>query len=119
MKLSVPLAIIVFLFLGCGNAIEDRILGSWGELEGNDIITFYADGTLYIQDGQNSVTGEYHFIDKTHVKFKFKGIAGAIIGFREAITGEPLIFEVRVNSERLALVSPDGTVAEFERISKK
>ena len=115
MKPIITLILIAILFVGCSGSPQKRIIGTWSEVKGDDTITFYADGTLYVRDNDDSVGGNYHFIDKQHIRIEFRGISGGLLKFAEIFTGVPPVFEVTFTRTTLILVAPDGDTSEFKR----
>ena len=115
MKPFITLILIAMFFAGCNGSPQERIIGTWIEVKGDDTITFYGDGTFYVKDNDDSVGGNYKFIDKHHIRIEFRGISGGIIKLTEIFTGIPPVFEVTVNRRTLTLVAPNGDKSEFER----
>jgi murein DD-endopeptidase MepM/ murein hydrolase activator NlpD len=96
--------------------IREAIIGKWERYDeefGRDIIEFFQDGSVSASvenffGTPMTVAGDYRFIDSDHVRIELGGFW--------ALAG-PMIFQVSVSEDKLVMVSADGEVNEYRRVS--
>ncbi len=80
------------------------IIGEWRE--DNSTMTFYKDGTVYVEEPGLPVSGDYKILNDRDIKFDLKGI-GTLLG--------PIIYKYEVDTKYLILTGSDGHKDVYKR----
>lgn len=89
--------LVVFLSLALilsACAPKNPLLGKWESESGEDVITFYEDGTIVIVSGTVRLPGTYEIIDKSNLKIEFDGYFNLM---------DPTITDYKISGKTLTL----------------
>lgn len=95
---------LIGIVAACSKAPTNLILGAWQEQSGKEVLEFFKDGTLSVNNG--AIVGEYIFLDAHRIKLTLPGW-GVLAG--------PQIFTVDVTKNMLVLTDPGGKVSGYSR----
>jgi len=104
----IVLGVLILVGLtGCGKKGEKSIIGKWQEV-GNEKSTmeFFKDGTIIVNDGIMTLTGNYNFIDESRVRIELGGI-GELFG--------AIVAEISSSKDEIVLTTPDEKVERYRR----
>ena len=101
----VPLLMLVLL-AGCAR-LQDRLPGTWKQVNGGWRITFLKDGTVTSGAGPFQVSGKYTTPDEKHVKIEPAGLIGSLAG--------PQVWDAQMKDGRL-LLTINGEKQEFQKV---
>lgn len=94
----------LFLMVACSNNLESDIVGRWQEVDDSEVIEFYKDGTVTIEGANGNFTGDYRFVDDTHIRLDVPTLFGTTA----------LVAEVNMSGDNLTL-SYNGQKSEYKR----
>ena len=104
--LRLALIFVVALLIGaCSGSPEDKIVGTWYEIGDNETMEFFADGTITIAEGRESMAGNYSFLDESKLRIELGGL-GALAG--------PLVVSYEFEGDILKLTY-NGDVSKYSR----
>lgn len=104
--LALLIAVLAMSAACGGSRPQSAIVGKWQQVGGGETIEFYKDGTVTATSMGLPVTGNYKFVDGSHIRIELGGIWAI---------GGPQIFEVSIVGNRLTLKTSYLTT-EYTRV---
>ena len=100
------MALLLVGLAGCGKSTEEAILGEWGESGGTEVVKFFEDGTISIEESNEDMVGNYTFVDEDTIRVELGGL-GALAG--------PMVIGVTIDGDSLVLTMPDDRAETYTR----
>ena len=107
-KFMVWLGIVwcVILLLSCSLKPENEILGKWKEEGGTEIMEFFKDGTVSVEDEGMSMKGNYKVVDESNIRLELVG---------DGTRGGPILAKGSFSSGKLNFTRPNGEVFNYSK----
>jgi len=93
--------------LSCSHDAKASLVGKWKEINGDEVLEFFPDGTISTTRAKGNHVGKFSFPDPDHIKIELGGLA--------EVAG-PLIGAYTLSSGRLTItIKDDKSIYERTR----
>jgi len=100
------LIVVLILFMLVSCSLETSIVGKWNEIDGNETMEFFKDGTVSVNSGYVNTSGSYSLVDNDRIKLTFNGLF--------ALAG-PVVADISVHGDEMAITMPNGKTSKYKR----
>ena len=94
----------------CLSSPEDKLVGTWHEIDGTEVLQFLDSGEIIQEDSGGSMGAHYRFVDDVHIKVDFGG---------PAVYAPPRTYRVQVTADTLALTDEQDVTKSYLRTERR
>jgi len=106
---SALVAVLLAPAAACWSSREDALVGTWRQIDGSEVLQFFAGGEVIQEDSGGSIGAAFRFIDDTHIRVDFGG---------PAAYAPPRTFRVEVGTDTLELTDEKNVIKRYRRTEK-
>jgi hypothetical protein len=93
--------------LSCGSKPEDALIGRWLEVDGTEVMEFFADGKVTVEDEGDRMAGTYQIAEEGQISLELSGVG---------VFAAPILTKGSLDGDVLRFSRPNGNVSRYSKL---